>query len=135
MSSTNDVPPVSALRLRPAAVSRALLLLWIAIALGGLSALALFAVAHSRLLDLLAIVIVVSFNAFLIDKIAAGRNWARMALLVVFGATLVQLIVTVATLLDRAPLMLLLGLLQNVLLGGALYLVFTPPGNRWFKVF
>jgi hypothetical protein len=73
--------------------------------------------------------------AWLYSKIYAGRNWARITLLVLFIiGMLFTLSRAIVTLLEAAPLIakaqMLIGLLTNVAI---LWLLFLSPGRDWFR--
>lgn len=132
MTMSNDMPPPGALRRRPPTVDRAIMLLWAAVVIGAIGTLAVFTLSGTSLVGVLAGIVGVLIVAFLITKIGVGRNWARIVLLVLFAIGVLQFLVSADVAFTFAPLLFLLGLLQLVLQGGALYLLFTPPGNAWF---
>jgi hypothetical protein len=133
MTTAPDVPPLPPRR--PLAVKRAVQLLCLTVALGAVSILAVFTLSGlPSFAALLVAILGVAITAFLIDKIGAGRAWARIVLLVLFGVGLIQFVFGAGEALERAPLLLLLGFVQHALEGLALYLVFTKPGDDWFGV-
>lgn len=72
-------------------------------------------------------------TAFLIIKTSAGRNWARVTLLVFL---LIGALPTVGIVLAELSQSVFAGLLTVAQVGlqaYALYLVFTKPGNSWFR--
>ena len=66
--------------------------------------------------------------AFFIWKIGAGRNWARITV-----CALVVLGIPFCLSLLIAPLDHFIEVVQTVLQLFAVYLLFTPPSNAWFK--
>jgi hypothetical protein len=70
---------------------------------------------------------------FLIVMISAGKNWARIAFLVLFLLGLVPSAPTLLADFTRSPLIGALGLGDIVLQIWALILVFTNPGKTWFQ--
>ncbi len=71
--------------------------------------------------------------AFLIVMIARRRNWARIVFLALFViGTLMNGPSTVEEILTR-PVLGLCGLMQILLQGGALFLLFRPPASAWFR--
>ncbi len=117
---------------KPAAVDRAILTLWISIALsvGNVALQSLIGLAPGFALWGLT-VIVVLLAAWVIGKVDAGRNWARKVVLIYF---VLQVVSTgsIAGMAGDIPLIFVLGLAQAVLLGYATYLTHTPPGSVWF---
>lgn len=132
MTQASDMP--GAPRTQPAAVARAVLFLWIVVGIGAVSTLATFAFSGPSLGELLLAVIGVAITAFLISKIAAGRNWARIVLLVLYVIGVLGFVLGMSLMLNIAPVLFLMSLAQLALEGFALFLLFTPPGSTWFKV-
>jgi hypothetical protein len=132
MSVPSDLPPLP--RTRPRAVTRAMQLLWIAVALGAGATLATFTLsAPGSVAMLLLAVLRLLVVTMLISQIGVGRAWARILLLVLFGLGVAQLLADAIPLLGAAPLLFMLGMMQRALEGLAIYLIFTPPGDGWFK--
>ncbi len=121
---------------RPRQVSTALRLLWTSLGLGlvtsaldwsyvGAVASAGFTVA--------VLLVVLGLTAFLIVKMGAGRNWARITFLVLFLAGAAPYVPNLIAMYGRSLLTGTVSLLQLVLQIVALYLLFTRPGADWFR--
>jgi preprotein translocase subunit Sss1 len=121
-------------RTRPPAIERAVMLLWVAVAIGVVSSLLSLTMLGASFSGLLATIIGLAITAFLIIKVGEGRNWARIVLLVLFAIGLVGFVVAGGLSFGVAPFLTLIGLVQLGIEGYALYLIFTPPGSDWFKV-
>ena len=76
-----------------------------------------------------------AFIAFLIAKISAGRNWARIVVLILFapGIPLNLALGILPAEFTRAPVMGALSLLQMGMVVYALFLLFTQSGSVWFR--
>jgi hypothetical protein len=121
---------------RPAQVAVAVRLFWIEFALsvvqGGLDLysaadnLARFTAAVAALLSLPA-------EALVIYKIARRRNWARF---VALGAVVVSALLWFGAIrqgISADPVTGIMGAMELVIDGIALYLLFANPGRQWFK--
>lgn len=120
---------------RPAQVLRAVVLLWISLALPLLGALlALFLYRSSfRVTNILALIVTFVVNALFIAFIARGHNWARLVcLILVLGGTL-RYLVNFGVMFSRWPIASVIGTVQLLLQAGAMYLVFVQPGSEWFQ--
>lgn len=83
--------------------------------------------------------------AFLIFKISAGRNWARITFLVTFVIAMLLLLLLLPLMLGESFLPFMLGyLFRSPVVGAlwvallglrvyALFLLFTQPGSAWFR--
>ena len=120
---------------KPKNVAIAVNLLWIGI-LGG-SACSLVRAAFNSMITVPLIVIMLSglaFYVFLILKISAGRNWARITLAVIFGIGVPFWMVTLLFRHSEIPIVsLVVSAVNFVLQSCALYLLFTNPGSSWFR--
>jgi hypothetical protein len=123
---------------RPPQVKWAVQLLWLTLLLGVASL-----IANPRKLEgveLIATIaggaVMVGLEAWLIVKIASGRNWARIVYLILtvlgFASIGIAWQTYVATF-SASALTAVLYALQTVTEIAALYLLFTKPGARWFK--
>jgi hypothetical protein len=80
------------------------------------------------------LVLTLAILLFLIAKISAGRNWARITFTVLFVLGLPTCAALVLT--DKFfqnPISGGVVLLQTIVQGWALVLLFTKPGSDWFK--
>lgn len=123
-------------RQKPVQVIRATRLLWISLAVGGGVALldALWlgsAVPFGYVLTVLAVALALS--AWLTLEISRGRNWARIALLLLCAFGLVAFVPNLHDVFARSVGMGALSLLQCLVQLAALYLVFTQPASAWFR--
>lgn len=135
---------------RPVAVVRAVKLLWVTFAISVLSTIAgllllptqeaggSFGVVIIVLLVALGVAFAICY--WIYGAIHAGRNWARV-LLLVFMIIGVLSVVAIGAMLVIARQMPTVGGLdaivttvQWVLTGYATFLLFTPPANAWFRV-
>jgi hypothetical protein len=80
--------------------------------------------------------ITAAFLALCAVKIRAGRNWARWLMLIIFalGALMTPLLlILIPQMLHSMPaLLIMIGVLQSVIQGAALLLVFVPGSRVWF---
>lgn len=123
---------------KPQAVTVAVKFLWVSLAIGLITRLLAI-----RNLSEIAIVggntdFVLLFSyaliALLIFKISQGKNWARVTFLLMF---VVGMLTTILGLLDRfsqSPVVEIFSIAQDGLQGYALFLLFTHPGNAWFRM-
>ena len=110
------------------------MLLWLAVILGALQTLGTLTLsAKPAVAVLLLVALRVMVLAVLISLIGAGRGWARIALVVLFGLGLIHLLSDAGLLLTDAAPLVLLGLMQRALEALAIYLLFTPPGSGWYR--
>jgi hypothetical protein len=111
-------------------------LMWVGIALGlarlVLEPAALFASTRAMIVTG-AFVFALALYAFLIVKIAAGRNWARITLLVLVLSDLVLSGPDIVRGFGRAPLGAILALGGSAVLLCGLALLFMGPGKSWFS--
>jgi hypothetical protein len=133
MESTGEQEPNAE---RPRPVTRAVQLLVASLAIGLLKAIFHLAQRTSGATLVFALLIVIaSFGLlfFLVMKISAGRNWARIILLVLvlFGVPF-----TVPTYLEEVRRNTLFGTLSiiiSILQLIGTYLLFTKQSNLWFR--
>ena len=122
---------------RPAEVTRAVQLIWISI---GLGIVGLFMSPKDMPFGWLGISLValltVAIWAWIITKIARGRNWARITYLVLIVLGYASMAFTwqvqVATL-KASPLSAILTIVEAVIAIYAIYLLFCGPANAWFR--
>ncbi len=121
---------------RPGEVTLAVRLLWISIAIGllitGLRVAGLVSGA-SLVVALLLGVVIFGFYLFLVSRISAGRNWARIVFLVLFLIGLPFSIPTYLAELRKSVLFGSISILIAVIQLVATYLLFTKNSNRWFR--
>ena len=70
--------------------------------------------------------------AFFIYMIWLGHNWARLTFTVLFALVLIMFAPNLRFILI-SPVAVTLGLVQTLVQGAALYLLFTRPGRDWFR--
>ena len=120
---------------KPPSVVVGVNLLWGGIALGILRLLiepgALVASSKSMMIAG-AFVVAVALYAFLIAKISAGRNWARITLLILVAADLVLSGPAIVSGFSREPLGAILALGGSGILLCGLAVLFIGPGKSWF---
>lgn len=120
---------------KPSSVVLAVNLLWGALALGVarllLESPALIATPNMMIVAG-GYVVGLAIYAFLIAKIAAGRNWARIAFLVLTLADLILSGQGIVSGFSRAPLGATVALGGLVLQVIGLVLLFMSPGKSWF---
>jgi hypothetical protein len=121
---------------RPIEVTRAVQLFSASFVIGGIRTVFDLAQKLTGVYFLLALLVMVVFLGiafFLVSKIAAGRNWARIVFLVLFLIGLPLAIpgylVELKTNLLHGSISILMALLQLI----AMYLLFTKNSNLWFK--
>ena len=69
---------------------------------------------------------------YLIFRISAGENWARIAFLVMFVIGMLPALPVIMGEFSRAPVAGALSVVQVGIQIYALYLLFTQPGSGWF---
>lgn len=121
---------------KPQSVVTAINLLWASLAVGlvkmlidfsNLSALAPAAFTNFILVFTFALL------GFLIFKISAGRNWARITFLVMFIIGVLPALPIVLDEFSRSAVVGALSVAQTGLQVYALYLLFTQPSSGWFR--
>ncbi len=121
---------------KPVEVVRAVNCLWASLALGFVKALMdmqhLSAQAAPAFTNFV-LVTVIAFSAFLIYKIAQGRNWARITDLVLTALGSLLYLPMLMTEFGRSPVLGAFSVVQLGLQIFALWLLFTSPGKVWFK--
>lgn len=121
---------------KPQSVATAVNLLWASLAVGLVKMLMdlsnLSAVAPAAFTN---VVLVFTFTliTFLIFKISAGRNWARITFLVMFVIGMLPRLPLMLGEFSRAPVVGALSVAQVGLQVYALFLLFTQPGSVWFR--
>lgn len=121
---------------KPRTVTVAVYLLWASIAIGAvkipLDLPTLSAMPNPGLIWSI-VVLVLVFFCFLILKISAGRNWARITYLVLFLIGLIPAIPTLTAEFGRSPILGILTIAQAIMQAYAVFLLFTNPGKTWFQ--
>jgi len=129
---------VAASRPMPGAVRRALILYTISFVWGVVLMLVARPAADSRYAEISAvahtvsIVIMVALAAWLFWKLSAGRNWARIVLLVLTVISVPSGFFELLQLAPTRPLLAGLKLIEQGMDIGVLYLLFFP-GRHYFK--
>jgi hypothetical protein len=137
-SAVGDVEAHTDDDVRPKSVTIAVVLLWVAAALGVLSNVirvlnGAFPPYIPAIIPIITIALSVGFACWFNIKIATRRNWARIVWIALFAASMLIL-------LGRGKLLTRLGTLETILyvvqyvIGMATaVLLLTPTSNRWFK--
>jgi hypothetical protein len=71
--------------------------------------------------------------AFLLFKISARKNWARITLLVMFIIGIIPYLPGILADVRKSPLIGTLSIIQTGLQAYALFLLFRSPANLWFR--
>jgi len=135
-SVVRDLGPDRAIAKRPKQVTYAVWILWLAFVVGLPATvyeyqratpeqLNVFVLLFLAILSVLAIVLIVF--------IYRGHNWARILMLVLIGLALISFFALLDAYLKYPLLPLTSNIAVMVLDVIALYLLFTPPGRRWFR--
>lgn len=121
---------------KPQSVATAVNLLWASLAVGLVKMLMDFsnlsAVAPAAFTNFV-LVFTFALIAFLIFKISAGRNWARITFLVMFVIGMLPTLPLMLGEFSRSPVVGALSVAQVGLQVYALFLLFTQPGSVWFR--
>lgn len=121
---------------KPSSVVLAVRLLWGSLALGVLRLLLelpKLLAAPNSIAVLGGFAVGLAIYAFLIANIAPGRNWARIAFLVLTLADLVLSVPGMVAGFSRVPLGTSIALAGAVLQVWGLVLLFANPGRTWFQ--
>lgn len=121
---------------KPRAVTLAVYLLWGSIAIGLVKIpldFSTLAAIPSPGLVWSVVVLVLAFLCLLIVKISSGRNWARITYLVFFLIGLIPALPTLTGEFARSPILGVLSIVQAIIQGYAVFLLFTNPGKTWFQ--
>ena len=121
---------------QPSQIHIALILLWISLGVGLLISLidsnpALAGVSTAFIVTVA--VAVLAVMAFFIFHIGRGRNWARITFLILFLLGTWPFMQELVGMFNRSLIACLLSVTQFVLQISAIYLIFTKPGNAWFR--
>lgn len=121
---------------KPQAVVTAINLLWASLAVGLVKMLLDFsnlsAVAPAAFTNFV-LIFTFALIGFLIFKISAGRNWARITFLVMFVIGVLPTLPFVLGEFSRSAVVGALSVAQIGLQVYALFLLFTQPGSSWFR--
>lgn len=78
--------------------------------------------------------LIIAVEVVFVFLMRGGRNWARIVMVVLGGiALLFGLIGLLIGLTSASGLMSVVGLLQVLLLAGAIVMMFRPAANAWFR--
>jgi succinate-acetate transporter protein len=123
-------------RKKPSSIALAINLAWASLALGFVR----LAIDYQHMQSLAPVVVLISIfvfvfviTAFLVLKMSAGRNWARITFLVLFVIGVIPTIPMLLADFSRSAVSGAIGVIQAGLQLYALVLVFTEPGKHWFK--
>jgi hypothetical protein len=121
---------------KPQSIVTAVNLLWASLAVGLVKILMDFSnlskVAPAAFTNFI-LIFTFALIGFLIFKISAGKNWARITFLVMFVIGMLQTLPLVLGEFSRSAVVGALSVAQIGLQGYALFLLFTQPGNGWFR--
>jgi len=132
-----DIPPAQLVSARPASVLWAVRLLWAALALGALfivfkpipSTPSAVSVLGARAIGLL----VLAPWSWLVLKIAARRNWARLTWIIIAALGTLWTLISPEKVIRLDPLGRASFTIQTALQLMALVLLLSPRARRWFK--
>ena len=121
---------------KPRPIVTAVNLLWASLAVGLVKMLMDFSnlstVAPAAFTNFI-LVFTFALSGFLIFKISAGRNWARITFLVLFIIGVLPTLPIVFGEFSRSTVVGALSVAQIGLQVYALFLLFTQPGSGWFR--
>jgi hypothetical protein len=121
---------------RPQSVRTAMNCLWLSVAIGAVKLLMelpyLKTIAPAPFTDFV-LIVVFALMVFLIFRIYAGKNWARVTFLVLFVIGILPTLPTMQSEFVRSPLLGTLSIVQAGLQIYALFLLFSKPGSGWFR--
>ena len=121
---------------KPRPIVTAVNLLWASLAVGLVKMLMDFSnlstVAPAAFTNFI-LVFTFALSGFLIFKISAGRNWARITFLVLFIIGVLPALPIVFGEFSRSAVVGALSVAQIGLQVYALFLLFTQPGSGWFR--
>jgi hypothetical protein len=121
---------------RPLQVTWAVRLLWVDLALSVPQVGLGWSGDRGFLLNLLTAgmsVVLLAFEAWVILKISAGRNWARWVALVSVVVGVPTAFITVGQMQEVSSFEVVLDLAATCVDGIALYLLFISSGRQWFR--
>ena len=120
---------------KPQPVGTAVNLLWASLAVGLIKMLMDFSHLGAPPAAFTNFVLVVTFAVlgFLIFKISAGKNWARITFLIMFIVGMLPTLPIIFGEFSRSPVVGALSVTQIGLQAYALFIIFTQPGGRWFQ--
>ena len=131
---TNIIPTT-----RPKNVQLAVTILYVTLGLGVISGV-LQMLTHARSIGVGGVVsrmfttlVVFVVMAFVVMMVGRGRNWARMALVVLFLVGVLPSIIPLIRFFATHPISGLLGLAQLVLQIAAFVFLFQPDSSQWFR--
>ncbi|MFZ5812167.1 MAG: hypothetical protein ACOY4F_09010 [Thermodesulfobacteriota bacterium] len=121
---------------KPQPIVTAVNLLWASLAVGLVKMLmdfSNFSAVAPAVLTSFVLIFTLSLIGFLIIKISAGRNWARITFLVLFIIGVLPTLPIVLGEFSRSAVVGALSVAQICLQVYALILLFTLPGSSWFR--
>lgn len=121
---------------KPSPIRLALRLLWVGFAIGPLKLVLNWAYLVSRsgvAFNIFVIGFTSATYCFFVWKISERKNWARIAFLVLFVLGVVPYLFVLRSEFPRSPLLGTMSILQAGIQGWGLFLLFTRPGNAWFR--
>lgn len=121
---------------KPQSVGIAVNLLWASLGVGLLKTVIDYShVTAQASVAFTTVVVVFTFAliGFLVFKISAGKNWARITFLVLFIIGVLPSLLVVVGEFSRSLILGVLSVAQIGLQGYALFLLFSLPGSTWFR--
>ena len=129
-AGVGDAGPARLLGTRPYQVVQAIALLWISTTLGFFSSLSENDESWATLI--LAALVMLAVTVVLSVGLWRGRNWGRVAYLILVTASLAQFL-SLWGISERPKIEVALEAVSFVADTGSFFLVFTAPGSLWFR--
>ncbi len=120
---------------KPQEVRKAVILLWVSLAVMPIRMAADWATTKAILNDALALTVLVATIAvlsFLIWQISRGKNGARLVFLVLYLLGVPFSLYALPTDFGRSPMVAVCSLAQILLQGAGLWMISRAPGKDWF---
>ena len=122
---------------KPREVNWAISLFWASLAVGPIKMAVQWTYLRSlgpTLFIALVLIITIAVLSFFVWKTDQGKNWARITFLVLFVFGLPFSLSLLRAEFSRSTVSGILSLLQVIMQGMGLWLLFTTPGRNWFKI-
>lgn len=128
---------------KPKSVTTAINLLWATLALSQVATLLNYSAlvqvdSAAQGIDVMAFLALpmlfgLGLMIFLIFKISAGKNWARIVTAISYVFGIIFAMSTLTVMFSATPVVGVISMVCWALQGFALYLLFTNPGSAWFS--